>query len=32
MTQPFKPRLDILPPSQRRLWGELIDAPEEFTL
>jgi hypothetical protein len=30
--QEFKPRLDILPPSQRRLWGELIDVPEDFTL
>ncbi len=24
--------LDILPPSQRRLWDELIDVPKEFTL
>jgi len=22
--------LDILPPSQRRLWDELMDVPEEF--
>ena len=32
MMQDFKPRLDILPPSQRSLWGELIDVPEDFTL
>lgn len=25
-------RLDILPPSQRRLWDELIDIPPKFTL
>lgn len=25
-------RLDILPPSQRQLWDELIDVPPEFTL
>lgn len=24
--------LDILPPSQRRLWDELMDVPEEFFL
>ncbi len=30
--QDYKPRLDILPPAQRRLWGELIDVPEDFTL
>jgi hypothetical protein len=30
--QGFKPRLDILPPSQRRLWGELIDVPDDFVL
>jgi len=30
--QDFKPRLDILPPSQRRLWGELINVPKAFTL
>ncbi len=29
---PFKPRLDILPPAQRRLWPELSQTPEEFTL
>lgn len=32
MAQDFKPRLDILPPSQRRLWGELINVPKTFTL
>lgn len=29
---PFSPRLDILPPSQRRLWPELIEVPGEFVL
>ena len=28
----FKPRLDILPPAQLRLWPELSETPEEFTL
>src|SRR5258708_7599232 len=28
----FEPRLDILPPAQQRLWPELKDTPEEFTL
>jgi hypothetical protein len=28
----FKPRLDILSPAQRRLWPELSETPEEFTL
>jgi hypothetical protein len=28
----FKPRLDILPPAQQRLWPELSDTPAEFTL
>jgi hypothetical protein len=28
----FEPRLDILPPAQRRLWPELSGTPEEFTL
>lgn len=28
----FSPRLDILPPAQRRLWPELSKTPEEFTL
>ncbi len=32
MAQAFKPRLDILPISQRCLWSELIDLPEAFTL
>jgi len=32
MAQVFKPRPDILPPSQCRLWGELIEVPETFTL
>ena len=30
--QGFAPRLDILPPPQLRLWGELIDVPDTFTL
>jgi hypothetical protein len=29
---PFKPRLDILPSAQHRLWPELSDTPEDFTL
>jgi len=28
----FSPRLDILPPPQRRLWDELAEAPPEFVL
>src|SRR6266478_1225653 len=28
----FSPRLDILPPAQRRLWPELSQTPEDFTL
>lgn len=28
----FKPRLDVLPPAQQRLWPELSETPEEFTL
>jgi hypothetical protein len=28
----FKPRLDILPASQRRLWDELCDVPADFVL
>jgi hypothetical protein len=28
----FAPRLDILPPPQRRLWPELSDTPSEFVL
>jgi hypothetical protein len=32
MTTDFAPRLDILPPPQRRLWDELAAVPEEFVL
>jgi hypothetical protein len=32
MPPPFTPRLEILPPSQRALWDELVDVPPEFTL
>jgi Nucleotidyl transferase AbiEii toxin, Type IV TA system len=32
MTREFAPRLDILPPAQLRLWGEMVDVPETFTL
>ena len=32
MTNGFIPRLDILPPPQRRLWDELSAVPEEFVL
>ena len=28
----FEPRLDIVPPAQRRLWQELSDTPADFTL
>jgi hypothetical protein len=28
----FEPRLDILPPAQQRLWPELSETPDEFTL
>lgn len=28
----FDPRLDILPPAQRRLWPELAETPDHFTL
>jgi hypothetical protein len=28
----FDPRLDILPPAQKRFWPELSATPEEFTL
>jgi len=28
----FEPRIDILPPSQQRLWPELSGTPQEFTL
>jgi hypothetical protein len=29
---PFSPRLDLLPPSQRRLWDEFVEVPPEFVL
>ena len=32
MTTDFAPRLDILPPPQRRLWDELSAVPPEFVL
>jgi hypothetical protein len=32
MPETFIPRLDILPPPQRRLWDELGEAPEHFVL
>ena len=32
MTESFAPRLDILPPPQRRLWDELAEVPPEFVL
>ena len=32
MSQDFAPRLDILPPPQRRLWDELAAVPAEFVL
>ena len=32
MTSAFTPRLDILPPPQRRFWDELAAVPAEFTL
>lgn len=32
VTQTFSPRLDVLPPAQRRLWDELGDTPSSFTL
>jgi hypothetical protein len=28
----FQPRLDVLPPAQRRLWPELAGTPPKFTL
>ncbi|MGH9793315.1 MAG: nucleotidyl transferase AbiEii/AbiGii toxin family protein [Candidatus Acidiferrales bacterium] len=31
-TATFEPRLDILPPAQRRLWDELIATPQHFVL
>jgi hypothetical protein len=30
--QTFSPRLDVLPPAQRRLWPELDATPDHFTL
>ena len=32
MSAVFSPRLDILPDAQRRLWPELAQTPEDFTL
>jgi len=32
MSALFSPRLDILPPPQRRLWDELVEVPEHFML
>ena len=32
MAKIFRPRLDILPPAQRRLWDELGSVPEHFVL
>jgi Nucleotidyl transferase AbiEii toxin, Type IV TA system len=32
MAADFSPRIDILPPSQRRLWDELSAVPDEFVL
>lgn len=32
MPSVFQPRLDALPPAQRRLWPELAGTPPEFTL
>ena len=32
MPQDFTPRLDILPPPQRRLWNELAAVPPDFVL
>lgn len=32
MSDPFSPRLDILPEPQRRLWDELRELPPEFVL
>ncbi len=32
MPKAFTPRLDILPAAQRRLWPELVDTPDHFTL
>ena len=27
--KPFAPRLEILPPAQRKLWNELSETPDE---
>lgn len=32
MSQPFQPRVEILPAAQRRLWDELGDIPSTFVL
>ncbi|MDA8251065.1 MAG: hypothetical protein M0Z28_18105 [Rhodospirillales bacterium] len=32
MTRAFVPRLDILPPPQRRLWDALAAVPQAFVL
>lgn len=32
MAKTFRPRLDVLPPAQRRLWDELGSLPEHFVL
>jgi hypothetical protein len=32
MTTDFVPRLEVLPPPQRRLWDELATVPDEFVL
>jgi Nucleotidyl transferase AbiEii toxin, Type IV TA system len=32
MSNVFSPRLDILPAAQQRLWPELADTPDHFTL
>ena len=32
MTSAFEPRLDVLPPAQRRLWDELGETPSHFVL
>jgi hypothetical protein len=32
MTPAFSPRLEILPAAQRKLWPELAETPDEFTL
>lgn len=30
--KPFEPHVEILPPPQRKLWGELSELPREFVL